>query len=682
MLRWRDSRPFGLGKNTYAGWLLASLAVLLSLCGACYAAPAPLELGTKGGATDLAPYIRYFEDKDKRLGPQEAYRLDLERDYRPVATNLVDFGFTRSRFWLRASVRNATDRTGIWKLVPDVPNIAELAVYVVDGAGAAPRLIFSTDDDDPFSARGERYRNFATDLELDAGAQVDLLISYSSEQATQLPLFIASPDRFYGRVRAEDMHNWALYALLVGMTLMSAVYVAALGFNTAVYYAAYILLSGLYLFHTDGYAFQYLWPGLPWWNKVAVGPIGLALVASGSLFARAYIDAPRLHPVLNRVLIGAAVASTTLLVLSFGLLRFDWFKTAALLFAALCAVLQLSAGALAVRQGQAGGWLFLGGAAAVISAVLFGIFGYLNPGNFNQDIAGHAARYALLVEGAAFALAVFLHTQNLRREHDGALRREIEIGGEKLALSEALRSAEGGYRHAVELAETRRAQLASTAHDIKQPLTSLRMALMRLNADTPETAEQITRSFDYLDDLVRSNLESTTPEAVAPGTELLVPPALDGHAAFAERTDPSERFEVSVVLNNVAAMFRDEAAAKGVELKLVPSGAMIETAPVPLMRMVSNLVSNAVKHAGEGTVLLGCRHAEGGVRIEVHDNGPGMPEDEVERVLKPYTRGERSDGTGLGLALVTELAREHGLTFTLTSVEGRGTVAAITVPRA
>ena len=453
------------------------------------------------------------------MSPQEAYRLDLERDYRPVATKLVDFGFTRSRFWLRASVRNATAQDRHYgSSCPTCRTLRNWRSMSSTAPGATPRLVFSTDDDDPFAARGERYRNFVTDLELGAGAQVDLLISYSSEQATQLPLFISSPDRFYGRVRTEDMHNWALYALLVGMTLMSAVYVAALGFNTAVYYAAYILLSGLYLFHTDGYAFQYLWPDLPWWNKVAVGPIGLALVASGSLFARAYIDAPRLHPLLNRVLIGAAVASTTLLVLSFGLLRFDWFKTAALLFAALCAVLQLSAGALAVRQGQAGGWLFLGGAAAVISAVLFGIFGYLNPGNFNQDIAGHAARYALLVEGAAFALAVFLHTQNLRREHDGALRREIEIGGEKLALSEALRSAEGGYRHAVELAETRRAQLASTAHDIKQPLTSLRMALMRLNADTPETAEQITRSFDYLDDLVRSNLEITTPEAAMPPT--------------------------------------------------------------------------------------------------------------------------------------------------------------------
>lgn len=647
----------------------------------------PLQLTGRGDAADFAPYIRYLEDADKRLGPQEAYGLDLAKDFKPVTGNLVDFGFSKSRFWLRASVANVSGQAGTWKLALDVPNIERLSVYVVDdpGTGSEPRLIFSIDDDDPFAARGERFRNFVTDLALGAGQKVDLLISYSSEQATQLPMFIESPDRFYSRVRAEDMHNWALFALLVGMTLMSAVYVAALGFNTALYYGGYILLSGLYLFHTDGYAFQYLWSGLPEWNKVAVAPIGLALVASGSLFARSYLDAPRFHPALNRVLIAAAAASTALLFLSFWLLHFDWFKTVALLFAALCAVLQLAAGALAVRKRQAGAWLFLGGAGAVISAVLFGIFGYLNPGHFNQDIAGHAARYALLVEGAAFALAVFAHTQNLRRDHDAALRREIEIGEERLALSEALREAEGSYARALDIAERRRAQLASTAHDIKQPLISLRMALMRLNADAPETAEQITQSFDYLDDLVRSNLESTVP---GPDVARAGPDQLDeiigasngGHAAFADRADPVERFAVSVVLNNVAAMFRDEAAAKGAELTLVPSSAEIDAAPVPLMRMVSNLVSNAVKHAGEGRVLIGCRRSGGDVRIEVHDDGPGMSEADLERVLRPYSKGNQSDGTGLGLALVTQTAREHGLTFTLSSVEGSGTIAAIAVP--
>ena len=329
------------------------------------------------------------------------------------------------------------------------------------------------------------------------------------------------------------------------------------------------------------------------------------------------------------MLIGAAGISISLLVLSFGFLQFTWFKTGALVFVIVCAGLQLLTGVLGIRRGQAGAWLFFCGALAVISSVLFGVFGYLNPGQFNQDVAGHGARYALLFEGSAFAFAVFLHAQTLRREHDTALRREIEIGEEKLALSEALRSAETGYSRAIDLAESRRAQLASTAHDLKQPLTSLRMALMNLNASDAETASQINGSFDYLESLVQSNLETSatgTSKSVPsrPVNEAFEPTENGGHAAFEDSSDITEHFPVSVVLDNVAAMFKDEAKAKGVELKLVPSSAVIDARPVPLMRMVSNLVSNAVKHAGKGTVLIGCRRLNGTLRIEVHDDGPGL----------------------------------------------------------
>lgn len=643
----------------------------------------PLNLQMRNFSAELVPYVRYLEDAQKQIGPQEAYERDLERDFKPVTGNQIDFGFTRSRFWLRASVANPGADAGTWKLALDIPYVEEIAVYIVRPSGPTagqPQLLMSVSDDDPFAARGENHRNFVVDLDLAPREQADLLIAYSSKQATQLPVFIETPDRFYGRARAEDMHNWALFALLVGMTLMSTVFVSALGYNTALYYGIYILLSGLYLFHTDGYAFQYLWPQWPWWNQVAVAPIGLALVASGSLFARAFVDAPRFHPWLNRAIISVARASITLLFLSFWLLQFDWFKTGALLFVLLCAALQLLAGVLAIRRGHAGARLFFCGALAVISSVVFGLTGYLNPGQFNQDIAAHSARYALLFEGAAFALAAFLNAQTLRRERNAAMRREIEISGEKLALSEALRTAEGDYNKAVELAAARQARLASTAHDIKQPLTSLRLALMRMNSADPDTAVQINKSFNYLDSLVQANLESTG-TAVAELQGIAVTEGGD-HKNYEEKSDDRERFAVSVVLDNVAAMFRDEARLNGVELKLVPSSAMIDAPPVQLMRMVSNLVSNAAKHAGQGTVLIGCRRTERALRIEVHDNGSGLSDEESVRVLQPYSRGSGSEGTGLGLAVVSDLAAQNGMEFSLSSVEDRGTVATITIPLA
>ena len=88
------------------------------------------------------------------------------------------------------------------------------------------------------------------------------------------------------------------------------------------------------------------------------------------------------------VLLAAAGGSLSLLAVSFWFRDANWFKTGTLLFVVLCAILQLVSGALATRRGQAGAWLFFAGALAVISSVLFGIIGYLNPGNVLVEIAG------------------------------------------------------------------------------------------------------------------------------------------------------------------------------------------------------------------------------------------------------------------------------------------------------
>lgn len=137
---------------------------------------------------------------------------------------------------------------------------------------------------------------------------------------------------------------------------------------------------------------------------------------------------------------------------------------------------------------------------------------------------------------------------------------------------------------------------------------------------------------------------------------------------------------VMIVLSNVLAMFKDEARGKGLALKLVPSSASVKTQPIALMRIVSNLVSNAIKYTHEGRVVVGCRQEDETLRIEIHDSGPGIPDDDIERLLQPYERGETPGGTGLGLAVVSDLAQQHGMTFDILSIPGRGTVSKLTVP--
>jgi signal transduction histidine kinase len=646
-----------------------------------------LVLDANGFRADMADYVRFYEDRFSALTPEEALSLDLQTNFEPVPGNLIDFGFSQSLYWLRFTVRNGVGHRNGWKLSLDVPYIERIEVYKADVGSEltrAPEVIFSITDGEPFAARSEAYRNLVADVVLEADEAAEILVAYSSKQATQLPMLLESAEAFYSRTRAEDMHNWAMLALLMGMTIISTVYLAALGYRTAYFYGVYILLGALYMFHTDGYAFQFLWPNQPDWNRMAIAPIGLSMVASGTLFARSYVDAPVNHSRLNVVLLAAAAGSLTFLVLSIWALQYSWFKTGSLLFVVACAGLQLATGILAVRRGQSGAWLFLAGASTVIISVLVGIYGYLNPGLFNQDMAAHNARYALLFEGFAFSFAIFLHTQRIRRERDSAMRREIKTSTEKLALSEALRSAETSHKRAVELAEQRREQIASTAHDIKQPLMGLRIALMKMNESNPQEAAHITQSFDYLDELVRSNLEESKPVRMTKETAAVPELSEHDHGHDSDPQEARESFPVSVVLNNVTAMFREEARVRGVDLRTAPSNAMVDAAPVPVMRMVSNLVSNAVKYGDGGRVLLGCRRFGGKIRIEVHNTGAGISAAELERLQRPYERGKANgaDGTGLGLSLVKDLAAVHGIQFRLFSVEGRGTVASLAVPLA
>jgi signal transduction histidine kinase len=308
---------------------------------------------------------------------------------------------------------------------------------------------------------------------------------------------------------------------------------------------------------------------------------------------------------------------------------------------------------------------------------LFGLTSYLTPGEFSQDIIGHGARYALIVEGTAFALAIFTNLQAIRRERDAAMRREIAETHEKLAALEALQEARTKHERAVRLAERRRNQLAATAHDIQQPVASLRMALKQVEDLAGPDRDKIAGSLSYIDQILDSNLEQTRPETDhQPHDE-----SEEHHATTAARVSSrAEEFPVSVVLDNVVRMFGTEAREKELAFRAVPSSLNVKADPIALMRIVSNLVSNAVKYTDAGGILLGCRRSGDCVSIEVHDTGQGLTPAELNRVLRPYEKGQ-TGGTGLGLAVVSSLCEEQGLKFEAHSKPGCGSKFRVVVPR-
>ncbi|VAV93948.1 hypothetical protein MNBD_ALPHA04-115, partial [hydrothermal vent metagenome] len=101
--------------------------------------------------------------------------------------------------------------------------------------------------------------------------------------------------------------------------------------------------------------------------------------------------------------------------------------------------------------------------------------------------------------------------------------------------------------------------------------------------------------------------------------------------------------------------------------------------PLALMRIISNLVSNAIKYTDSGKVLLGARRRGNGFVIEIWDSGRGMSEEEIVRFQSAYQKGDVSEGEGLGLAICYDLARQHGLRLEVASNPGRGTRMSIVI---
>ncbi len=110
---------------------------------------------------------------------------------------------------------------------------------------------------------------------------------------------------------------------------------------------------------------------------------------------------------------------------------------------------------------------------------------------------------------------------------------------------------------------------------------------------------------------------------------------------------------------------------------------VIDGDPIALKRLVANLVDNALKF---GSQARGRVFTENGMAIvEVEDNGPGVPEDQVERAFEPFHRLESSrsrdtGGIGLGLAVVRAIARSHGGDVFLQNRTGGGLRARVMLP--
>jgi signal transduction histidine kinase len=231
-----------------------------------------------------------------------------------------------------------------------------------------------------------------------------------------------------------------------------------------------------------------------------------------------------------------------------------------------------------------------------------------------------------------------------------------QLLAEKRVADDARRAAENATRSKTQF-------FAAASHDLRQPLQAIGIYVSLLKKRVHGPAEPLVR-----------NLSSAVEALSKLVEELLEISRLDS-GSIQPRI---QQVLLDDLFDALEQEFTPQAAGKALELRVRRCGFAIDSDPMLLMRVLRNLVSNALRYTQRGGVLLAARVRGGLISIEVWDTGPGIREQELDRVFEEFYRGEsgkqEGSGFGLGLSIVKRICSvlEHPLI--VTTRPGYGTV--------
>ena len=200
--------------------------------------------------------------------------------------------------------------------------------------------------------------------------------------------------------------------------------------------------------------------------------------------------------------------------------------------------------------------------------------------------------------------------------------------------------------------------LAAVSHDLKTPLTRIRLRTDLMDDD--EQRIKIQNDLDEMESMVSATLDFMR------GTET---------------SEPSHRIDLMALLESIQADGSEADEEIDIHGQIA---APYPGKPLALKRCIVNLVENAVRYGGQADISV--EDADNEIRISICDNGPGIPEASLGKVFDPFfrlesSRAQHTGGTGLGLGIARNIARSHGGELILCNRAGGGLCARLTLPR-
>lgn len=283
-------------------------------------------------------------------------------------------------------------------------------------------------------------------------------------------------------------------------------------------------------------------------------------------------------------------------------------------------------------------------------------------------LAGSTFTYFLSGRALSPLRQLSAHMEKLQAQN---LSEPLEFSGAEDELARLTRSFNGMLERLEQAFTAQRQFSANAAHELRTPLAVMQTNLDVLKkrkepttAEYAETIRMVSEQTGRLSHLVSVLLEMTELQTV-------------------QRTD---HVSLSSLIEEVICDLTQVADEKGITLILGTGDAMVTGSDPLLYRAVYNLVENAIKYnQPDGTVTTGVRTEGRTAIISVTDTGIGIDPENWEKIFEPFIRVDKSrsramGGAGLGLALVRDIADQHGGSVRVAQSSGQGTEIVLTLP--
>ena len=622
----------------------------------------PFKIEGESFRTKLENNLNYYEDETKTLSLKEAMALYQSNRFSGSEGNSLQFGYTRSSYWLVFQLDNRLPERNKYYLEISYPPLDSIDVYLLDENGKA--LSHQVGGDHiPFSEREYRTRHHLFPIVLKEIGSYQVFIRVSTQSSMSIPVILSSEKGFVQADHFSQILMGIYYGICFGLFAYNLFLYFTVRESIYLKYIAYVFGQSLFTASLEGLIYP-IWPDAVEWESRSLYVIAWSTGFFLIWFCREFLQLAQAMPRINKL----TLAMQTIFLVGSVAFLFIPIDIAArvnppcvligIVIMFVITIIRFAQGYSPARYFLIGMGSFFFGAAAVAS-------GSINL--FSQyDLAPVILKAGAALEMFCFSIGLGTRINELKKD-------QVEAKNEALVAKTEVQARK---RYATEMEEinkqleiamrARSEFLANMSHEIRTPMNGV-LGMLELVKDTSLTKEQenyidvASRSGSTLLALINDILDLSKIESGKLELEAIV-------------------FDLRQTIEDLRKLFNVQLDDKNLTFNLdYPDNLnkWVSGDRTRVWQVLTNLIGNAIKFTSRGGIHIRVYARADGYCIDVCDTGIGISEDAQVKIFESFTQADSSTtrhfgGTGLGLTISKKLAILMGGDISVTSRVGEG----------